>query len=1334
LFFQYRMNKLFRFLPILCLGFLFMLQANDLKAAKPTFKFSNISGCKGDTVCVDVTVEHFDSIVNFNFTTTWDASVVEFVGVNPNGIKNVNLPSWPLNQFNPTSPNSLIMTWFTNAADGYSVPNGTRIFSLCFVLKGNIGQNSTISIYEGVNTPILAPIEVIDSKSAASGGLDIGLNQVKGTISIVACNAVPLNLAFDNQFVAKGKQVCIAVTAKNFKNIKSMNYDIQWDNTIVKFDSIGYINPLLAGGLVPSPVPPNAISIAYTNFNASGLTLADNTILFYICFTAIGNPGQVSAVKIAPTPAPVVTNNSPTPNIGVSQSSGTVTISTPNTTPVVGHIDDITVTAGETFCVDVVVDTFQNIASFQNTISWDPTKLAFKEIKDITLPGPNIDYSTTTPGALAFTWYLASGSQTLAANASVYKVCFTVLSLSGTIPINMTNIPTTTEAYNVGGAKVDVKFKPSVVTIATVVSIADTTIIRPTCLNPAGGEIKLTPTGGKIPYTYQWSYNNLKTQDIKNLPGGNYTVTITDSSTPPNKYVADFVITGDFIPPTAKVVATDLVTCPDQNVDLLGTGSSTGGTINYAWTTKNGVIGSGASNINAVANAAGTYTLKVINIKNGCFDTAQVVVKQAPDVPIANAGIAGEVTCNAGAINLDANASSKGANFKYLWTTANGNIVSGETTLTPKVNKAGTYLLKVTNTVTGCSALSTVIVKGSATIPYVSIEPVKDTITCKNNSLVLDATNSSLGADYSTIWTTIGGKIISNATGLTPTIEKGGIYILTITHIATGCKTVDSLLVHELGIPQVKLSALTATINCKNPTAVLDATGTTTSSTFKYTWEAAGPKASIVSGGNTLTCTVGGEGKYTLTVIDTIAKCSAVGKVDVSIDTLKPEVKLTATSKGQLDCTTTELLIDGSTGTSVGSRYQYTWTGSDPTGIVSGANTLILKVNQPGVYSLMLQDTINGCTAEKEITITNDSAKPTALISNTQSELTCSVKEINLNSQGSTIGVGVTYQWYALNTGHIKGSDLSKPLIQVDKPGTFVLVILNTLNGCSDTTSIDITQQKLTNANAGLNDFECQNSSLLTANLPLNTTGKWTSVNPNASIQEPNSLSTEVSNLNVGKNFFIWTLSTDDCPSYSSDTVQVTVEGTPQLKADDFKSPQVADPLTIDLTKNDKLNGLKSYSCVITSLPKYGTIDSTTIKGTFIYTAVPGFAGSVVSSYKLCSNLCPALCDTAKIKITIDQGQDTQIKLPNVITPNGDGKNDFLYFDVIEFNPEKYSKAEFLVYNRWGEIVYQAKPYKNDWAGTNNAGQPLPQGTYYFILRLSVQGGAVLDGDVTILK
>ena len=45
----------------------------------------------------------------------------------------------------------------------------------------------------------------------------------------------------------------------------------------------------------------------------------------------------------------------------------------------------------------------------------------------------------------------------------------------------------------------------------------------------------------------------------------------------------------------------------------------------------------------------------------------------------------------------------------------------------------------------------------------------------------------------------------------------------------------------------------------------------------------------------------------------------------------------------------------------------------------------------------------------------------------------------------------------------------------------------------------------------------------------------------------------------------------------------------------------------------------------------------------------------------------------------------------------------------------------FQVYNRWGSLVYASdggEKYQNDWDGTNNAGQPLVNGTYFVLLQL----------------
>ncbi|GAA4417536.1 hypothetical protein GCM10023187_50020 [Nibrella viscosa] len=63
--------------------------------------------------------------------------------------------------------------------------------------------------------------------------------------------------------------------------------------------------------------------------------------------------------------------------------------------------------------------------------------------------------------------------------------------------------------------------------------------------------------------------------------------------------------------------------------------------------------------------------------------------------------------------------------------------------------------------------------------------------------------------------------------------------------------------------------------------------------------------------------------------------------------------------------------------------------------------------------------------------------------------------------------------------------------------------------------------------------------------------------------------------------------------------------------------------------------------------------------------------------------------------------------VPNVFTPNGDGRNETFYIDNIQVIP-----WQLTVYNRLGQRVYQSEAYANDWDGVN-----LPTGLYYYRLQ-----------------
>ena len=160
-----------------------------------------------------------------------------------------------------------------------------------------------------------------------------------------------------------------------------------------------------------------------------------------------------------------------------------------------------------------------------------------------------------------------------------------------------------------------------------------------------------------------------------------------------------------------------------------------------------------------------------------------------------------------------------------------------------------------------------------------------------------------------------------------------------------------------------------------------------------------------------------------------------------------------------------------------------------------------------------------------------------------------------------------------------------------------------------------------------------------------------------------------------------------------------------------------------------------TYTITRVSDPNTGRFDFFS-DGKFNYIPDSKYVGIVKFKFVICSALCNAVCDTGEVRILINADStniisisDT-VEVPNAITPNGDGKNDYLQIDNLSFYPNN----ELLIFNRWGETVFQAKPYNNDWSGNNQTNSPLPVGTYYYLLRLDVNNGKILKGDITILR
>lgn len=97
-------------------------------------------------------------------------------------------------------------------------------------------------------------------------------------------------------------------------------------------------------------------------------------------------------------------------------------------------------------------------------------------------------------------------------------------------------------------------------------------------------------------------------------------------------------------------------------------------------------------------------------------------------------------------------------------------------------------------------------------------------------------------------------------------------------------------------------------------------------------------------------------------------------------------------------------------------------------------------------------------------------------------------------------------------------------------------------------------------------------------------------------------------------------------------------------------------------------------------------------------------------AYRVVCAVNNAYCSSDSSEVNV-QISESYLAVPNVFTPNGDGKND-------EFRVAYRSLKEFhcWVYNRWGKLVYEWTDPSKGWDGTIN-GRPAAEGAYYYVIR-----------------
>lgn len=209
---------------------------------------------------------------------------------------------------------------------------------------------------------------------------------------------------------------------------------------------------------------------------------------------------------------------------------------------------------------------------------------------------------------------------------------------------------------------------------------------------------------------------------------------------------------------------------------------------------------------------------------------------------------------------------------------------------------------------------------------------------------------------------------------------------------------------------------------------------------------------------------------------------------------------------------------------------------------------------------------------------------------------------------------------------------------------------------------------------------------------------------------------------------YMYWVNIGDCTSDTA-SITLTVAGDP-VAMDDVAVTEFEEPMEIDVLANDSVFNSLSPTITVLTRPTNGRLVLNSDQ-TFSYEPLEGFIGEDMFSYILCHGCETISCDTATVNITVEFRDSCEV--PTVITPNQDGINDALLILCLETG--EYPENELLIINEWGDQVFRAKPYLNNWEGTRNGqvGKDLPDGTYYYIFRQSPQAG-FQKGAITIFR
>ena len=377
-----------------------------------TLALSDVSGAKGETVCLPLRVFNFQNIESIQASVNWDPNVAQFNSIGGFGLPGLGNGSFGINS---VDEGKLSFVWFDDTTNSpATLQDGSSLFELCFNVVGDQGESTLVEVSnEPTRIEITSEARVIPY-ATITGSLIVGESNCDNDFTPPVPYCVNLSTALLDD--GEVELWAIDFDAGSFDNC-SASEDLRFTFSDVNPDN----DPDFVG---------SSSSRTYTTQDLTGsVTIvevpvyvwdeSDNKDFCLVQLTLMDDPSNDNIVEFS--------------------------------------FEDYYGAKDNVLCTELKVDNFTEVEAVQATITWDTNILNYTGVSNAILPNfstaANVNEGNVENGILPFIWFDNSVSNpvSFADGATLFEVCFELVGEEGDVsPLELVDSPTLIQVSSTG--------------------------------------------------------------------------------------------------------------------------------------------------------------------------------------------------------------------------------------------------------------------------------------------------------------------------------------------------------------------------------------------------------------------------------------------------------------------------------------------------------------------------------------------------------------------------------------------------------------------------------------------------------------------------------------------------------------------------------------------------------------------------------------------------------------------------------------------------------------------------------------------------------------------